>query len=85
MMRHLKDKDRAVHCEGAIAPGEFVLCGLAFDEEHFDMETSGTFEGIDCPECIAVIRHSQRVRGGQIKPAFKRRAAALKARAEMEK
>lgn len=73
-MKHLKDIDRVVHCEGVVAGGEFTLCGLALEGERGDAVMADTFEGIDCANCIAIIRHCRNVRGGQIKPAFQRRA-----------
>lgn len=74
-MKHLRDIDGDVHCEGAVAAGEFTLCGLALEGERGDAQMTETPAGIDCRNCVAIIEQCKRVRNGEIKPPFQRRRA----------
>lgn len=71
-MKHLRDIDGAIHLEGPDGV-DYTLCGHALEGERGDTPMVETNEGIDCDRCIGIINHCRRVRGGQIKPAFKRR------------
>ena len=72
-VKHLKEPiANIVHLEGVLGSG-YVLCGASSDGVNGDEPFTETHEGIDCSQCIATINHCRKVRGGDIKPAFKRR------------
>lgn len=72
-MKHWKEPvANIVHCEGVLGEG-YTLCGVSKDGVNGDRPFIDSDEGIDCSQCIGVIIHCRKVRGGQIKPAFQRR------------
>ncbi len=73
-MKHIKDVDRVVHCEGADG-NDYTLCGEALEGVNGDTPMVETQEGIDCGRCIGIIQHCRRVGRGEIKLPFQRRAA----------
>lgn len=72
-MKHLRDIDGAVHCEGADGV-DCTLCGLALEGERGDTPMAEVHKGIDCERCITTIYFCKRIRNGEIKALFRRRA-----------
>ena len=73
--KHWKDSDRVVHCDTSDGV-DYTLCGEALEGERGDTPMTETFEGIDCPRCIDIIRFCQKVRPGEIKMPSERRRRA---------
>lgn len=73
MAKHWKFQDGTVHCIGMLG-GDFALCGAAPEGERGSDTMTETFEPIDCPDCEGVILFCQKVRPGEIRPRFQRRA-----------
>lgn len=74
--REFHDKS-AVHCEAAIAPGEYTLCGLALEGENGDTPMEETRDLIRCPDCEGIILHCKLVKPAEINK-FSRRMIEVK-------
>jgi hypothetical protein len=66
-MQYLRDIDGVVHCSGAIAVGEFTLCGLSRDGENGDAVMAEVAGPITCYNCIWTIRHCKTIQRRQMK------------------
>lgn len=74
-MKHLRDVDGVIHCVGAVAAGEFSLCGLALEGERGDTPMIEIHKSIDCRNCIATIEHCKSIRNREIRALFRQRRA----------
>jgi len=76
--REPNDKS-VVHCEGAIASGEFTLCGRALEGERGDEQMEITRDLIRCPDCEAIIAHCKIIKPSEINQFSRRRLKARRA------
>ena len=53
-MKHWKDDDGVIHCEGVHA-GDYLLCGLAPEGGNGDQQCFETSAAINCKNCVAII------------------------------
>lgn len=73
MKRRWRDyySEKLVHADGAIAIGEFTLCGRALEGVNGDEPMTRTSELIQCPMCEAIIAHGKRIRQSAIRKKVK--------------
>ena len=62
-MRHWRDDDGVIHCEGVAA--DYMLCGQAPEGGDFTGKSVETSAIINCRQCIAVIEFCRKVRPGE--------------------
>ena len=74
-MKHWRDMEEAglIHCQGAIAAGEYTLCGRALEGPDGDREMKLTCDPIDCPSCEAIIAHCKIIKPAEINRSGRRR------------
>lgn len=65
--------EKLVHAVGAIARGEFTLCGRALEGVNGDEPMTETRELIQCPACEAIIAHCKLIKPSEINPRSRRR------------
>lgn len=71
--------EKLVHAQGAIAGGEFTLCGRALEGVNGDEPMTETRELIQCPACEAIIAHCKIIKPTEINQISRRRLEAQRA------
>ena len=71
--------EKLVHAEGAIATGDFTLCGRALEGVNGDEPMEKTNDLIQCPACEAIIAHCKIIKPSEINLLSRRRLAARRA------
>jgi hypothetical protein len=68
MIRRWRDyySEKLVHAEGAIASGEYTLCGRALEGVNGDEPMEETRDLIHCPACQAIIAHCKTIKATEI-------------------
>lgn len=72
--------EKLVHAQGAIAAGEFTLCGRPIEGVNGDEPMEKTTDLIQCPACEAIILHCKMIKPAEINKTSRRKIEAARTR-----